>query len=409
MITAPEQLSLKSPVNRSSCICNYVSTIINCLFAYPPHFIEKLSFTKLTPINVIILATFIALFFSVSVMVVASAAEKFVPPTVKAMRISPQAEENILTGMGSIACPRSIELGFDDTGVIAQMFVEEGEAIQQGQVIASLDDSSFRAARLVAEAKLQAARAEVAFYANELTKKESLLNKKAVSDAEFNRAVFELQKAEAAVAVAQAELQRIDIELQKKILIAPISGIVAKRYLDVGSPVVPGSNKTILLIQCNDVFADIELGERLFPSIKVGQPVRVKMDALGGKMFAGTVFRIGSEIDKKSRTFIIKVKVANPKFVLRPGMFARAEIILSEGSAPVYIPEKALIHTSKDGSAADLFVIKNGVSLKRKVTLGESNEGRIQILRGVSAGDVVIIEGQNRTSDLDEVNMEFVK
>ncbi len=354
-----------------------------------------------------------SLFFSLIVLACFTsafsyAADKAAVPTVKAIQVSSKPEENLITGMGSISCPRSIELGFDDTGVISQMFVEEGDNVKKGRLIAKLDDSSLRAARIVAEAKFKAAQAEVNYYRNELDKKESLYRKQAVSDAEYKKAVFELEKAEAAAAVAKAELQRIDVELQKKILVAPIPGIVAKRFLDVGSPVVPGSNKTILLVQCDDVFADIELGERLFPSIRVGQPVRLKVDALGGRVFEGKLFRIGTEVDKKNRTFIVKVKTENPRYLLRQGMFVRAEIVVSEGTAPLTIPKRALLRGGIDGSDGEVFVIKNGVSMKRTVSLGESDGDKIQVTKGLNPGEVVVVEGQNLTKDLGEVNVEMI-
>jgi RND family efflux transporter MFP subunit len=350
-----------------------------------------------------------AITLSILTSAYALAADPSGVPTVKAIQVSSKPEENLITGMGSISCPRSIELGFDDTGVIAQMFVEEGDNIKKGQLIAKLDDSSLRAARIVAEARYKAAQAEVNYFKNELDKKESLFRKQAVSDAEYKKAVFEVEKAEAAATVGKAELQKIDVDLQKKILIAPISGIVAKRFLDVGSPVVPGSNKTILLVQCEDVFADIELGERLFPGVKVGQPVRLKVDALGGKVFEGRIIRIGAEVDKKNRTFIIKVRTENPHFILRQGMFVRAEIVVSEGVAPLSIPKRALLRGGSEGMDGEVFVIKNGVSMKRVVSLGESDGEKIQVTKGLRLGDVVVVEGQNLTKDLGEVNVELLK
>ncbi len=340
--------------------------------------------------------------------VFALGADKKQAPTVKTFQVSVEQQENVISGMGSISCPHSIELGFDDTGVISEMRVEEGESVAQGQVIAKLDDSSFQGARVVADAKLKAAVAELNFYKNELEKKEGLFHKRAISDAEYKRALFEMEKAEAAVAVARAELRRIDIELRKRTLTAPISGVIAKRFLDIGSPVAPGSNKAVLLIQCNDVFADIEFGERLFPSLRIGQPVRVKIDALGGEVFQGRLVRIGAEIDKKNRTFIAKVRMENPRLIIRPGMFARSEIIVSEGSAPILVPRQALLENSMAGSEGFVMLVKNGVTLKKRVSLGTVTDDKVQVLSGLTPGDLVVMNGGANLRELTDVNVEIV-
>jgi membrane fusion protein, multidrug efflux system len=323
------------------------------------------------------------------------------PETVKAVKVQASSSASI-TGMGSISCPHTCELGFDDTGVVSEILAEEGEEVQKGQTLARLDASVLSAEKATSEAKLAAATAEVKFYQNELNKKEKLFEKNAVSETDLNKATLELERAKASVDLARAELATAEARLNKKNLCAPISGIISQRHVDVGSVIMPGSNKVFSLIQCRTAYAEIDLGEKMFPLAKPGMPVKIQVDALEGKVFPGKVLRVAPQIDKKNRTFVLKISVDNIGGALKPGMFARAEIAPQTDGQPVWIPKKAVM--SSEDHRQYVFVVKDGVALRRQVRTGQNERERIEILNGLTIGDVVVVEGQDRISDLDEVS-----
>jgi len=325
---------------------------------------------------------------------------------VRAIKVGARSNDRTISGMGSISCPKTLELGFDENGIVSEIPVEEGDMVTEGQVLAKLDSSVLEAEKKSTEARLASAAAEVKFYENELEKKEALFSKSAVSDTDLKKAALELDKAKASIEYVRAEIRTAETKLKKRILYAPSSGVVAQKHVEVGSVMMPGSTKVVTLIQCSKAWAEIELGEKLFSAARPGMPVTIKVDALEGKTFEGKLIRVAPQIDKKNRTFILKVEVDNSQWILRPGMFARAEINVSSDQDPMLIPGRAVQNLDSSGSGY-VFVVKDGVALRRKVMVGKTLQDKAEIVKGLTKGDLVIIQGQDRISDLDEVSVDI--
>lgn len=328
-------------------------------------------------------------------------------PTVKVSKVSKGKEGGGVSAMGSVSCPRRLELGFDDVGIISEMLVDEGDHVKRGDVLAKLDDSVIKAGLVVAKARLRASQAEMKFFENELEKKKSLFEKQAVSDTEVKKTALELEKAHAAEVVASAELEKFEVEHKKKMLTAPISGVIVKRFMELGTPVSPGTNKVMLLVQCEEVFADLEMGEKLYPAVRKGQPVRVRVDALPGLVIEGVVDRVGPEIDPRSRTFKVRAKLPNPELIMRPGMFVRTEIRVSEKEGPLVVPKKALLEEGASRNA--VYVVKDGIVFKKDVSVEKADDAKAFVIGGLEEGDLVIVEGKDQVRELDEVKTELVE
>jgi len=325
---------------------------------------------------------------------------------VKVVEIKDKGANRVIAGMGSISCPVELELGFDETGVVEEMFVEQGDLVEQGQVLARLESSVVRAEKAAQEARLSSVEAEVRFYENEVKRKESLHTKEAISSTEMEKTLLELEKARATVEYVKAEIHTLETRLSKRVLTAPVSGLVTERHASVGSVVMPNSNRIATLVQCSLAHADIELGEKLFGSVRAGMPVKISVDALDGRSFHGRTLRVAPHIDKKNRTFILKLAIDNPELLLRPGMFVRAEIAVHTAVKPVWIPKKALVHSSSPEAA--VFVVKDGLALLRRVLVGEAKHNNVRVDSGLEPGDLVVVEGQDKLRDLDEVSVQIL-
>jgi membrane fusion protein (multidrug efflux system) len=327
-------------------------------------------------------------------------------PKVKVIQVGVAESSETIAGMGSIVCPRNLELGFDESGVVSEIFFEEGDEVKEGRLLAKMEESVLRAELQAMQAKLMAAHAEVNFRTFELTKKQGLFKKEAISETELQKAMTELDKAQAAVKLAEAEINFTEAKRKRRLLYAPISGIVAKRYVDVGSVIMPGQNKVLKLMQCNEIEADIELGERLYRMVEAGRSVAMEVDAVPGKVFQGRLIRVGPHIDEKNRTFTLRVRLSNPELVLRSGMFARSRIRVREENEPIWIPKKALLPT--DDKRTVVYVVKDNIALKRSIVLGAMSQDSVQVVQGLTKGEAVIVEGQEGLSDLTEVSSELV-
>lgn len=329
--------------------------------------------------------------------------------TVKAMRAAPEPAVRALHGMGTLKCRRELKLGFDEKGVVSEVLVNPGDMVQQGQILARLESSVLASQLAVEEAKLAVAEAEARYYEKELEKREALINKEAISDTELQRAVVEMEKAKANVKLTEAEIETMRKRLQRRILRAPTPGLVSECNLDVGSVVAYSTKEGITLIECDTVYAEIELGEKLFAQLRPNLVAKIVVDALGGEVFRGSLASVSPAIDETNRTFIARIAVNNPRWVLRSGMFVRAEIAIPEPNKPIWIPTSALIYS--EGESGSLFVVKDGFALKRSVRLGKiaPDERRVMVEGGLAADDIIIVEGQDSISDLQQVTVEMVE
>ena len=169
---------------------------------------------------------------------------------------------------------------------------------------------------------------------------------------------------------------------------------------------MPGQNKVLSLVQCREAYADIELGEKLYNLVHQEQPAIVRVDAMGDTAFKGKVARLSPQIDEKNRTFTVKIKINNPQLALRPNMFARAEIQIADKET-VWLPKTALVQQTSDRGL--VLLVKDGVAVLQDVLVGGESHDRVQIVKGLVEGDVVIVEGPAGISDRTEVSPTIVE
>jgi membrane fusion protein (multidrug efflux system) len=323
------------------------------------------------------------------------------------VRITSQVETEVISGMGSVRCSRNLNVGIETTGVVAKIPVRLGDRVKKGQIIAELDNSLLDAEIVVKECEMKAADAELNYYSQEYTKRKGLFEKQAVSDTELNKAYFESKKAEARYETLKSEKAALEAKKRQRVLRSPISGIVAKRYVDTGAVVTPGMHRVFQLVQCEETIAEIELEEKFFRRIRTGQKVTVHVDALGGSTFSTVVDRICPVIDNQHRTFTVEARIDNPKSSLASGMFIRADIEMTNRKRSVRVPRKAL--RSHEGKDNHVYVVKDGVAVSRKVLIGSDLGSHLEVLAGLHDGDVVIIDGHDKIQDFAEVSVSMLE
>jgi RND family efflux transporter MFP subunit len=327
------------------------------------------------------------------------------PIAVNAVQI-PTKEGAPLIGMGSLTCADTADLGFEGQGILSEVLAKEGDRVQEGQVLARLDNKLAEVELEAKKGQMKAAEANLKFKRGELAKYDDLYKKEAVSDSELARANYEAMQAEYSLLAATTEVQASELKREQRSLKAPFPGVISKVYMEPGEVVTPNSNKIMRLIGCKTVNAEVELGEKAFHVVNAGQPVTIAVDSIPNRKLSGTVDKVGGEINPKNRTFSIKVRIHNADQVFRPGMFVRAEIDVSKAPQAVWIPESALFR-SKTG-AEMVYVVKDKVAVSRSVRVGRRETGKVHVLDGVFPGDVVIVDGHDRICDLCEVTVSLV-
>jgi HlyD family secretion protein len=208
----------------------------------------------------------------------------------------------------------------------------------------------------------------------------------------------DIQQARAQLAQAEAGLAMIRVQLRDSTISAPFTGTITQRNVEPGEVVSPQSSTALFtLSQIADVYVELAVPEEHRSKIRPGQEAQMQIDALPGRTFRGRIEDIRPAAVVASRSFGVKVRVPNPDGALRPGMFARGAIIVGVRPQVLEVPERAVVAAT---SGSLVFVVKDGRAVRQPVALGErSGDGFVEITSGLSAGDQVVVEGQEGLSD----------
>jgi membrane fusion protein, multidrug efflux system len=222
-----------------------------------------------------------------------------------------------------------------------------------------------------------------------------------VSQSAVDQSAAALEVAEAQVALADAQLVRMRV-------VSPFDGVVGIRLVNVGDYVKDGAD----LVNIDDVAAmvvDFRLPERVLSRLKVGQVVDLTLDGLSGRSFKGRVDAFDSQLDANGRSLLVRASIANNDGVLRPGMFARARLVFSTRDDAVVVPEESLVP-----QGARQFVVKvvegpqGPTSERLEARLGLRVPGKVEIVEGLKAGDLVVTAGQARLMRADGLPVKVV-
>lgn len=285
-----------------------------------------------------------------------------------------------LSAVGSLRSDESVVLRPEVAGRIQAIDFKEGQPVKQGQLLIRLDDS-------VPRAELAQARANLTLAQSHYRRAVELQGKGFVSQQARDESASTLKVQEAAVALAQARLDKMTIT-------APFAGIVGLRSVSVGDYVNQGQDLAPLEA-IDPLKVDFRVPEMYLSKVRVGQQLTLRLDALPGQERRGLVYAVSPLVDAGGRSILLRATVANQDGVLRPGMFARVQLLFNEDKALV-APEAAL---SPSGETQYVYRVENGVAQRREVTIGERREGRVEILTGVALNDKLVVSGLQRVTD----------
>jgi membrane fusion protein (multidrug efflux system) len=299
---------------------------------------------------------------------------------VEVARVKPADVADEVTAVGTVRANESVVMRPEISGRVAKLHFQEGQSVKRGQVLVSLDAS-------VLAAEIQQAKAELALSRNNFKRTEELALREFVSERAKDEAAANLQIQEARIALAEARLAKSTIR-------APFSGRVGLRQIAVGDYVREGADM-FSLEDTATVKVDFRLPERYLPLVRPGQRLTMGTDALPGKDFGAAVELIDPLVDSNTRSFLVRGKLANAQGSLRPGMFARVRLALSERAGVLMVPEEAVTLTpGQGGNTSFVFKVADGKAMRTKVETGARRNAQVEIKSGLAAGDLVVTAGQ---------------
>ena len=300
---------------------------------------------------------------------------------VETVRVAPSVFVDDVAAVGSLKSNESVVLRPEIAGRIAAIHLREGMPAAKGAVLVALDASTQAAELRQAEANLALSQANH-------RRTEELYEKKFVSARARDEAAANLKVLEAAVALAQARLQKTQIR-------APFAGIVGIRNVSVGDYVKEGQE----LVNIEDIGAlkaDFRLPESYLSRLRKGQSVEVSTDAMPGQTFKGTLDAIDPLLDASGRAISLRARLENPDLKLRPGMFVRVRLAFGGERQGLAVPEEALVPAGNDNF---VFRVAEGKAQRVMVKVGQRRDATVEITEGLKAGDEVVSAGQLKLRD----------
>ena len=304
---------------------------------------------------------------------------------------------------------RLAELRPDEYSVkVAQAEAQLSEG-QSGQAAANAQLREARAA--LERARLELARAKNLYEADSITKRdyEAAQTQQEVSEARVQAVESQIAAIEAKLGGARALVREAQLAKDDTLLVAPITGTVLKRLVEVGSFVGPG-RPAFLLADTGSLRAAFGVPDLDLAQLRLGSSVSLTADAVPGRRFEGHVISISPAADPKTRVFDVEVALPNQGRLLRIGMIC--SLTLADHQSPdrlPVIPINSVVRSKADSTRYAVFVISDGAAGKhcrlREVALGETYGNRVAVTRGLSAGEKVVTAGSTLVQDGDPVQI----
>lgn len=303
------------------------------------------------------------------------------PATVELVSVETGSVSDVLTAVGSLIASESIILRPEIPGRVLRIRFEEGQKVALGAPLVELDPSIYRAALDQATADFSLAKANH----NRAT---TLFSQKTGT----GRAVDETA---AALNSTRARVSLADAQLAKAALVAPFAGVVGLRRFSVGDVVSPGQD-LVNLVALDPIKVDFRVPETRLPALGVGQELELTVDALPGRSFQGAVYAIEPLVEAAGRSILLRARVPNPDGVLRPGLFARVNLVVTTRSNALLIPEQAIVPI---GNRQTVFRVIDGKAVVTDVELGIRRGGKVEVVGGLKADETVVTAGQLKLRD----------
>jgi RND family efflux transporter MFP subunit len=336
------------------------------------------------------------------------AEQTFGAAAVKVYEVKRQKISEKLFYTGLIEARKKIVINPDIGGKIDKIYVEAGDRVQAGQILAELDTRAIRLQLEQAQAQMAVSEASHKDAQLNLERWERLRKESAVSDQQYEQVKLAFEAAESQLAQARATVNLAKYNLDVSIMEAPFPGIIASRNADVGDVINPmmggfgAASGVMTLMDFSVVKIMIELSQKDVTRIQKGQDASLAIAAYPDKLFHGKVMVVNQAADSLSKKFKVEVYIDNAELMLKPNTFGDVVLEVSSHAEALVIPQAAVLQNNH------VFVVEGDKAVKRDIRIGLQNADLLEVLEGLKPGDLVVIEGNFGLEDGAELDVKEV-
>ncbi len=302
--------------------------------------------------------------------------EKPPGPPVKVAMVRESAVTDDVTAVGTLLAEESVVIRPEIAGRIVKIHFIEGQSVNAGAPLVSMDTSDLRA-------RLAANDADVTVNRQRFDRARNMAGQKFMSQQAVEEASSNLSRAQALKQETIAQLAKAEIR-------APFKGMLGLRKVSNGAYLKAGED-IVNLEDIGSLKLDFRIPEAFLSKIAKDQDVNVRVDAFPKETFSGKIFAIEPAIDTQTRTVMLRARVPNPDVKLKPGLFARVNLILERRGTALVVPEEAIV---PKGNASLVIRVVDGKAEFVPVKIGRRRPGEVEIVDGLKVNDTVVTDGQ---------------
>lgn len=330
---------------------------------------------------------------------------------------------NTVTATGTVEPVTEVEVGTQVSGIIDKLYADYNDVVKAGQLIAEMDKVNLKAELASAQAQLASSKTEYEYQQKNYARSKVLFDKKLISDADYETATYNYEKAKAAYEQSQASMVKVNRNLEYATITSPIDGVVINRAVEEGQTVAAGFETPTLFTIAADltkmqVIADVD--EADIGNVENGQRVSFTVDAYPNDVFEGTVWqiRLGDSSSSSSSstststvvTYEVVITADNPDLKLKPRLTANVTIYTLERENVLTVPTKSLRfvpeeellpgtgytteNSAQEAPASKRIIwVKQGQQLTpRAITVGSTSGNMIEVTEGLTEGEEIAVD-----------------
>lgn len=307
---------------------------------------------------------------------------------VKVHKVNQEDFEVVVEALGTGKANESVFITTQTSDIVQKIHFDDGDLVKQGQLLLELNDVEEKARLAELNVNLQ----------------EALKQLKRIKNLAKNNVASEqlLDEQLAKVNVLNAQMDVAKTQLDELLVKAPFDGILGVRQISVGALVTPGDVVTTL-DDLSFIKVDFDIAESHLASVALGQKIRATSVAYPGKVFEGQITSIASRVDPSTRSVQIRANIKNEDLKLRPGMLLQI-LLQKQVLQTLVVPEVVLVPVE---DKQFVFLVKGDSVALVEVKVGRRKPGKVQILSGLEAGDVVVTEGTLKLRDGSKVTFDL--
>ncbi len=312
-----------------------------------------------------------------------TATELAVPVSVN--DIKPRSIEKIINTTGTLNATKKTTLATEMTGKYKLLINPKtrrpfalGDQVENGQVIVQLEDATYENSIGYDSKKLNLEISE-----QNMKKQQSLFEKGGVTQLDY-------RNSEVSYTNAKYDFERANLQMAKMKIASPFRGVITDLPTFTNGTQVATGTAVVSLMDYSTMLVEVNLPEKYINEVMIDQPVRIMNYTLPNDTLTGNVKELSPAISTETRTFKGIIQVTNPDLKLRPGMFAKADIVLARKDSVIVIPKDIIISSQRGKS---VFIVDNGTADEKRITIGYENQNEAEITSGLKMNDRLVIKG----------------